>query len=258
MDCFDSVAPTDEELLAFALEDEAMPEVKRLHLEYCSICQQRLTNYQEINAGLVSHLFRRLCPNGTQISLYCAELLPGDEQMRIAAHILECPLCAIEVADTRRFMREAPPIPEPVATSSPFAAIRRVVGSLVRQKAQLVTRSEGDFLNTAWPRQYHAESIDLSLHLSRASNGASMLLGILTGTEDYESVDAFEGAIAELYPASPTGTNGENQLREPLLRTEADDLGNVVFGGVPLGEYILLVHLPELELVIEHINIEHK
>jgi hypothetical protein len=259
MDCFDSVAPTDEELLAFALEDEALPEAKRLHLEQCSICRQRLAAYHEVNTGLISHLYRRFCPGGTQISLYCADLLSIDERMRIAAHILECPLCAIEVADTRRFMREVPIIPEPLnMSSSPLAAVRRVIGTLVRQQAQLVTRSDSGIPDYVWPRQYHAETIDLSLHLSRASSGASMLLGILTSADDEESVDAFEGANAELYPALHPGTNGDIQPHEPLLRTQVDDLGNIVFTGGPMGTYTLLVHLPQLELVIESINIEHK
>jgi hypothetical protein len=261
MDCFDSVAPTDEELLAFALEDEALPEAKRLHLEQCSICQQRLAAYQEVNTGLISHLYRRFCPDGTQISLYCADLLPIDERMRIAAHILECPLCAIEVADARRFMREVPAIPAPVTTSpSPFVAVRRVIGSLVRQQAQLVTRSDVTIQDNAWPRQYHAETIDLSLHLSRASNGASMLLGILTSADENASVDAFEGANAELYPVPLAGANGDGDtsFQEPLLRTQVDDLGNIVFSSVPMGAYTLLVHLAELEFVIENITIEHK
>jgi hypothetical protein len=256
MDCFDSFAPTDVELLAFALEGEALPEVKRLHLEQCSTCRQKLAEYQEVNAGLVSHLYRQFCPSGTQISLYCADHLPIEERMRIAAHILECPLCAIEVADTRRFMREVPTIPAPLSTSpSPLAAMRRVIGSLVRQQAQLVTRSDSETLDSVWPRQYHAETLDLSLHLSRASDGASMLLGILTSAD--ENVDAFEGAHAELYAVPATDAHGDLQFSEPMLRTSVDDLGNIVFSSVPVGAYTLLVHLPELELVIENITVEH-
>src|SRR5437764_1449149 len=108
MDCLHSLAPNDEELLGFALDGEALPEPTRAHLEQCEICQQRLTRYKRINATLISHLYRRLCPDGTDLSFYCAELLPRDEMTRIAAHVRDCPLCAAEVADTRRFMREVP------------------------------------------------------------------------------------------------------------------------------------------------------
>jgi len=35
-----------------------------------------------------------------------------------------------------------------------------------------------------------------------------------------------------------------------------DDLGNIVFSRVPLGEYIMVVHLPGQEVIIEGIGIE--
>ncbi|HYU74255.1 MAG TPA: hypothetical protein VEL31_16410 [Ktedonobacteraceae bacterium] len=42
MDCLHAMAPNDEELLNFALDEEALPEPKRAHLEQCEVCQQRL------------------------------------------------------------------------------------------------------------------------------------------------------------------------------------------------------------------------
>lgn len=106
MDCLHPLAPSDEELLSFALDGEALPELKKGHLDQCDICQQRLARYKHVNSALVSQVYRRLCPSGTQLSFYCADLLPADEKTTIAAHILDCPLCAAEASDTRRFMNE--------------------------------------------------------------------------------------------------------------------------------------------------------
>src|SRR5258707_1069238 len=94
MDCQNSIAPTDEELLSFALDGEALPDAARTHLEQCATCQQRLARYEQASAYLISHLYRSQCPTGEQISLYCADLLPENERTRIATHVLECPLCA--------------------------------------------------------------------------------------------------------------------------------------------------------------------
>jgi hypothetical protein len=80
-----------------------------------------------------------------------------------------------------------------------------------------------------------------------------MLLGILTSADSDESVDAFEGVRAELYPTPPD--KGEPQT--PLCYAMVDDLGNLVFSGVPIGEYILIIHLPDQQVVIDNINIEH-
>jgi hypothetical protein len=252
------MAPNDEELLGFALDGEALPEAKKAHLDQCDICQQRLARYKHVNSALVSQVYRRLCPSGTQLSFYCADLLPADEKTTIAAHILDCPLCASEVIDTRRFMHEVHI--DDISLSdigfAPRATIRRVVGQLVRQQAQLVLRN-GNISEKSWPRQYRAGSVDLSLHLSRASNGEYMLLGILTSVDSAESVDAFEDAPAELYSSIYASDIQNGETASPSCQASVDDLGNIVFKPVPVGDYILIVHLPDQEVIIEDININH-
>jgi hypothetical protein len=253
MDCQNSIAPTDEELLSFALDGEALPDAARTHLEQCATCQQRLTRYEQANAYLISHLYRSQCPTGEQISLYCADLLPQDERMRIATHVLECPLCAAEVEDTRRFLQVSD-IELPAPSLSPRNLVRRIFATrVVRPQLQFAVR--GDAPETTWPRQFKAESVDLSLHLSRTSSGEPMLLGILTSTDPAESVDALEGVPAELYNA-PLPVNGDEPSAAPLLRTQVDDLGNIVFKPVSPGAYALIIYLPNREMVIDGLTIE--
>jgi hypothetical protein len=254
------MAPDDEELLGFALDGEALPVAKKAHLDQCDICQQRLARYKHVNSTLVAQVYRRLCPSGTQLSFYCADLLPADEKTTIAAHILDCPLCASEVMETRRFMHEVHI--DDISLSdigfAPRATIRRVFGQLVRQQAQLVLRNGSNNISEkSWPRQYRAESIDLSLHLSRSSNGEYMLIGILTSVDNAESVDAFEGAPAELYPSIDASDIQDGETATPSCQASVDDLGNIVFKPVPVGDYILIVHLPDQEVIIEDININY-
>lgn len=259
MDSLHAEAPTDEELLAFALDGEELPEKTSKHLEQCETCQKRLAKYQQANAFLVSHLYRSQCPTGTQLSYYCGHMLPEDESMRIAAHITECPLCAAEAAETRRFLHMQDSDLLPLPSFSPATSIRRIFATLARQQPQFVMRGEakGAASNSAWPRQYKADSLDLSLHLSRASNGAFMLLGILTSTDAGESVDAFEGIPAYLYTTpGPFANEGNEDALAPLRSTQVDDLGNIVFSNIPTGEYVMVVQLPGRELVINGLVIE--
>src|SRR5262245_31596621 len=130
MDCPNSIAPTDEELLSFALDGEVLPDAARTHLEQCTTCQRRLARYKQANAYLISHLYRSQCPNGERISLYRADLLPEDERTSIAAHVLECPLCAAEVEDTRRFL-QVPDIELPWPSLSPRTLVRRIFATRV-------------------------------------------------------------------------------------------------------------------------------
>lgn len=126
--------------------------------------------------------------------------------------------------------------------------------TLVRQEIPFTVR--GDVPASDFPRQYKAESLDISLHLSRSSQGSYMLLGILTSTNASESIDAFEGMDADLYTApGPLVTDGDKQTEKPLLRTHIDDLGNMVFRDVPEGEYIMVLHLPGREVIIEELTI---
>ncbi len=84
-----------------------------------------------------------------------------------------------------------------------------------------------------------------------------MLLGILTSVDTSESVDAFEGIPGYLYAAPGPFTNeGDEDTEIPLRGTQVDDLGNIVFSNVPIGEYVMIVHLPDRELVIDGLTIE--
>ena len=80
-----------------------------------------------------------------------------------------------------------------------------------------------------------------------------MLLGILTSIN--ESVDTFEGNNAELYSVPYIADIEQAPLQNPLRRTQLDDLGNIVFPSVPLGNYTLIIHLAEQDVVIEQITV---
>ena len=259
MDCIHETAPNDEELIAFALDDEVLSPEAQDHLEHCEVCQQRVARYRQTNARLVARLYRTQCPSSTELSFYSigsggngGELSPEDRQ-RIASHLLDCPLCMAEVEETRRFM--AQPIEFPAPAFSPRALVRRVFATPVKRQPLLVVRGEAQ--DTAWPRHYKAEAVDLSLHLSRTSNGEPMLLGILTSSNPGEDVDALQGVLAELYKAPlPVASNGTIPRTLPFLQTRVDDLGNVVFKPVPAGNYIMVIKLPGREMIIDGLTIE--
>ena len=102
MDCFIENAPTDEELMAFALDDEALSPEAQHHLEQCEVCQQKIARYRQTNASLVARLYRTQCPTSTELSFYSlagrgGEKLSPERQQQIASHLLDCPLCMAEV-----------------------------------------------------------------------------------------------------------------------------------------------------------------
>ncbi len=126
---------------------------------------------------------------------------------------------------------------------------------LVRHQTRFVVR--GDSPEPDWPRQYKAESLDISLHLSHSSAGNYILLGILTSTDAATSIDTFEGVDAELhFSPGPFASEGDKQAEKPLLRTQVDDLGQIFFSNVPGGEYVMILHLPGLDVIIEELPLK--
>lgn len=265
-------ALSDEELMSVAYGEGTLSASKQAHLEQCSICQQQLAMYGRTNTLLLTKLYRSICPSAVNLNYYCLGMVSEEERMRIASHVLDCPACADEVAEIRRTQASVELYPP--GAWSPFARVRRIFAPLVMQQAQPVTRAgtPGE-PKTGWPRQYRAETIDLSLHLSRASSGEMLLLGIITSNDPNEPVDAFEGETVELY-VTPGGraetglyaASGEeaveadlsrpSPLYQPQRTAEIDDVGNIVMEDIQPGNYVLILRLPDREVVIEELNIE--
>jgi len=105
-DCLDPMAPTDEELLRYALDGEPLSNEAQAHLTSCPTCMQRVTLYTGANAFLTSNLYRSQCPTPTKLAEYCTpisfNILSNDVYIQIAEHITICPLCSDEVVALRR------------------------------------------------------------------------------------------------------------------------------------------------------------
>ena len=125
---------------------------------------------------------------------------------------------------------------------------------LVRQEP--IFRVRGDVPQSDYPRLYRAESLDISLHLSRSSGGSYLLLGILTSRDTSENSDAFEGINVDLYAApGPLWMHGDTWVGKPLLSTKIDDFGHIVLSDVPEGEFVMVLYLPAFEVIVEGLTI---
>jgi hypothetical protein len=252
MDCINSMAPSDEELLRLALDEVPLQAGAQEHLDHCSICQQRLARYQQTNGYLLAKLYRSQCPTSTRLNLYCASLMPDEEMTEITYHLAACPLCTHEVIDIRRVLDAFEPF-SPVEDHSTQIILKRIIAALVPWQPQPVTR--GPSSASRWPRQYRAGTITISLHLSRGSSGENILLGLFTSENPDETLEELEDVPVDLYSAPGPGHDGTGE--QSVHSTQIDDLGNVVFKAVPVGKYVMIVRLPESEVVIEGLLIEH-
>lgn len=249
MDCQDQFAPGAKELVLLVFgEGELAPEVVR-HLHACMICQQRLRQFRQLYLYLLAKLYRSQCPDGLHISLYCADLLEKQEKEQIEAHLRECPLCAEEVAISRRFM--ADPL-LPVAPASPFHDLVPMRGG---RQTRLILHHRPR--SARWPRLYRSKECELVLSLSYAAPGCCALYGLLSrlGPALNDRLP-LEGVQVELLPLE-TGERKRGVASSGLLLTTTVDRdGRLLFPAVSPGRYTLLLHLPVGDLVIEDLQID--
>ncbi|MBV8695855.1 MAG: hypothetical protein JO125_16925 [Chloroflexi bacterium] len=262
-DCNNSMAPNDEELLSYALDDEPLPREKEGHLAYCFICQQRLDDYKRTHAYLLTRLYRTQCPSATMLNYYCADLLAMDQVPSIESHLHACPLCANEVAMIRQTLANFDPFPpEDEASAMPITARHIIASPVPQRRTSAAARSiirEGE-----WSQQYRAEALGILLQFSYSSNGDNLLLGVFSNGYVVSETNTCEGIVVDLYravdfqlmqglarPSSPS----QQHSTMPLQITQIDDLGNIVFNAIPGGKYTMVVHLPDCDVIIEDLTI---
>jgi hypothetical protein len=258
-DCTNLMAPVAEELLRLALDEEPLQEGKRAHLDSCVLCQRRLIAYKQANRQILSKLYRSTCPTTMQLTLYCANILSSNEGIGITYHVADCPLCTHEIVTIRQTLADFEPFPLSESAAAPQRFVERIIAAFVPWKPQLVMR--GSSADTPWPRQYRAREINISLHLSRGSGGEVILLGLFTSDNPDNALEEQEGVPVALYDAADFGateqkSDWEGESCDPVMLSNIDDLGNVVFKAVPVGEYVMVVRMPESEVVIEGLSIE--
>lgn len=247
MNCLNTMAPGDEDILKYVFDEAPLSQEARAHIKQCPTCQQRLANYKDINTFLVSSLYRHQCPDSMQLSLYCTGEVVEEERVQITAHLRQCPLCAQEVADTRRFLADTELTEGPVVDTLEDT-VHRIVATLLPPQPALVVRNT--VKATGWPRQYRAEAYSLLLDLSVDRQEKYTLIGTLSHLNDAISLDVFEGKEVELHLLAE-----HDQLYRPITSIQIDDMGSFVLHAIPAGTYRLLVNLDDCELEVDDLPI---
>ncbi len=269
------LAISEESLMSVAYDEDTLSESERDHLKQCALCQQQLTLYRRTNALLRAKFYRFQCPSGVELNYYCRGMLSDESRKRIDSHILDCLSCADEVQEIRQSQANFEAFPASTPTSSAQQAIRRLIATYVvnqpaqlfwredtphvlREDAVLVLRDEAP--RQGWPRQYQAESIDLSLHLSHTSTGEIMLIGIITSSNAMAKVSDFQGSKVHLYYSpGPLEENSQSvETADSLLSTEVDGGGNFTLEPLPMGSFVMLIRLPNQEILIGEFTVNQE
>jgi len=96
-----------KDLPVLATDDLSSPLEERLPGDDRRQSEAGMSYYQRANVYLFAKLYRSQCPSGLTLSYYCLpDALSEAERHYVASHVGICPLCANELAETKRFLEE--------------------------------------------------------------------------------------------------------------------------------------------------------
>lgn len=238
---------TDEALRCVApseISDEALLDYARgrgtaraaAHIQRCALCRGDAQQYALLEHGLHARLYRRTCPDTLTIGEYALGMLPQEQLLSIADHLVECPHCATESRDYTKFL-SAPD--DPPAERGVLATIRRLLARpLVAPDpvlAGLRGSGNGDSIT------YAAENLHIFVSIQRATRGSGFVLAGMLQTEDAGGAPSAEAHLLE---------------GDRLLQTERiDEFGSFIFNAVPPATYRIEVHLPDTIVELESVTV---
>ena len=203
---------------------------------------------EHVAQRLTRALYRFDCPSPQTVGEYQLDLLPPDERTRIAAHLLDCPHCAVELQQFRAFLRgplvDGPAL-EQVLRETPqpsaLGQLRRVVATLLRPTSEL---AYGGLRGTESGTGQTYRAGDLSITLGpgpRAQRGRGSLMGLVWS----EAADAVLLAGQEVRLIGGAGA----------VSATVDELGNFAFDDLAPAAYHLELRLPDHVVVIEDVQV---
>ncbi len=236
MRCSDPEAVTPEDIVAYVDGDAPLRVVE--HIRSCASCTAEARRYSRTQALLKAALHRFDCPSPTALGEYNLGLVSVEDRTRIAAHILECPVCAEELRMLRAFLAD-----EPASAVGVAGQLRRIVASLITPRPGLAP--VGVRGGTSGTPTYEAEGLTISLNVSPgARRGRYALVGLVL----FEAVGVEPPTQARAYLSS-------SGVDLPEDSAEVDDLGNFAFDDLASGEYQLELRLPDRSIVVETLSI---
>ena len=223
--CIDPTAITDDDVLAYALEEASGAAVD--HIEHCSFCQSKAEPFREM--ALV--LQQGGCPPSIKIGELVQGLLNAQEELVLSAHLRACPTCSNEKTRFAEFL--APDVPLGVA--GVISGLRRLIAQPIAPSATAFAGLRGAAQTES--RAYIADNALIYVNVDQEAPGRPRK--VITGRLELRSGES-DSAVASLFEGS-----------QILVTEKVDDLGFFYFPALKTGTYRIEVTTADLQIVIE-------
>jgi|HigsolmetaAR202D_1030399.scaffolds.fasta_scaffold19929_2 hypothetical protein len=232
--------PALDELALIAAIDGEADEATRQHLRKCPYCASRAQTFDQLQRALRQRLFRIFCPSSEDLAAYQQGWLDAEKRAIVKQHLLKCPLCAQEQQILHQVARQP-------LTEAPSRPLRRVVAVPVSPMMYSKLSSVYGGARARGPSEhyaYRAENLEVTIDVQRAAGQPNQLAVVGMLLHD-------EGMVGGLRPATAS-LLAENQV---ISSAQLDELGSFVLEDVSPGDYVLSLRLPDLEVVIEALEL---
>lgn len=232
--CVKPGAVTPEEILS-AVDGEAHAHVLA-HLNVCPSCQAAVARYGQMQRHLRRALYRFDCPTPHMLGDFELHLLSPGTQAEVAAHLVACPHCMMELRQLRTFL----------GADSPSRWTRPVARALPVISAMRVPRTDAAYRSSAAvPVQtYRAGDVTIELTSWPARRGGPFGMSGLVWRDD---IKPQEMAVQEIVLI------GEGS--GVRVTTAPDELGSFVFESLDPGSYRLEIAFSERRVAIDGLQI---
>jgi hypothetical protein len=225
--CITPPALDDAQIVSYV--DGEAEEAVVAHIKECPYCSARANQWSLLQNRLRKQSYRRTCPTPMELGDYHLGYLPDPQELVVAQHVRECPLCKREVAELEEFLAEQ---------DSLKILIARLVSGGRSAPTPAVPALRGE---AKGPLIYEAEDIVITLDIQPGANGQASIQGQVAADDQ----DQWTGAIVRLL-----------QTDMPELTVSLDDLGAFGFEEVRPGSIQLRITSPNgIEVQIPDIDI---
>jgi len=206
----------------------------------CAECSATVTDYNRLQTGLRQVLARFDCPSPHGLGEYALDLLSSAERTAVAAHVLECDDCAIELRGLRAYLAVEPLISDHVGWR---ANVRRIVAQLVGSQPMAAQVVAFRNIEQAPVLVYQTETIQISVTQTPGErSGAICLDGLIVS----RSAKPEPLAHCEVVLVPTAG---------PPLSTWTDELGNFMYDELASGTFGLELSLPDEIVVVGELRL---
>lgn len=188
MKCISSPALDDTQILSF-MEGEADDTVVA-HIQMCPFCSEKVRQWTRLQASLRGHLYRSSCPTPMELGDYQLGYLMAPQELSIAQHLRECPLCRREVATLEGFLNG------PDRDSGVFETAKVLIAKLINASSEdgLARAAPALRGETKGPLTFEADGIVIVLDIQPAKEGTASIFGQVAADDQ----EQWTGALVEL------------------------------------------------------------